>query len=393
MSTTGWRITVVAALWGASILPGCNWLWPMTRADDPRRCGDECDPGKVCYEGRCVPPKQDGGIDLVSINDGSPQDDAPTDISPSDNISYSDIGPWGPPAAWKTIPPSSSSGTFQMGSIGPPSANSDPCRTGDEPSHQVTLTHRIEIQTTEVTQGQFLREMGYNPSYDSNCGITCPVEGVTWHEAAMYSNRLSQKSGYASCYTDVGSGKGCSAATACPPREVCITGVCRMFEEASQYPGQKMYECPGFRLPTEAEWEFAYRAGTTTAYYSGANDGTVCAKCNPPDANLAGIAWYCANSKAVLHPVGGKTQNAWGLFDMAGNVWEWCHDWHDTEAYTKTSNTDPIVSSASSTPNRVARGGAYDYFPGHARASFRGNYSPEKSYENLGFRVCRTINK
>jgi len=139
-------------------------------------------------------------------------------------------------------------GTFKMGS---PAA--EKCHYTDEEQHDVTLTHDFEIQTTEVTQAQFKALMSYNPSVFKSCGDNCPVEKVKWYEAAAYCNALSAKIGYAQCYTCTNSGT----------MVTCTWAV--------GYENEKTYKCPGYRLPTEAEWEYAYRAGTQTAYYNGAN--------------------------------------------------------------------------------------------------------------------------
>jgi len=263
------------------------------------------------------------------------------------------------PGTWITIP----GGTFQMGS-----PSSEKCRYNDEKQHQVTLTHKFEIQSTEVTQAQFTALMGYSPAYFSSCGGTCPVEQVSWYEAAAYANALSSKAGYSSCYTCTGSG---------------VTVSC---QEASSYSGGKVYTCPGYRLPTEAEREYAYRAGTTTAYYSGANDANACGSCFTKDANLDSIGWYCTNSGSKTHPVAKKTPNNWGLYDMAGNVYEWCHDWKSS--YPSSSVTDPVGTSGS---YRVHRGGGWYGWSNYARAAYRAAWSPGGRDKSIGFRLARSV--
>jgi len=270
------------------------------------------------------------------------------------------------PGTWVTIV----KGTFTMG----PTA-SEPCRSANEVQHQVTLTHGFEIQATEVTQAQFQSLMGYNPSYfgpgagGADCGTDCPVEMVSWHESAAYCNALSQEAGKTPCYTCSGSG----ASVAC--------------QEASAYGGQKIYTCPGYRLPTEAEWEYAYRAGTQTAFYNGANDPAQCNTCSSTDANLDKIGWYCANSGNTTHAVGQKAANDWGLHDMAGNVWEWCHDWYQTSP-TSSAVTDPVGSGS---VDRVLRGGSWESLAYDLRAASRGGDPPTFRIDGLGFRCCRSI--
>ncbi|KPA17999.1 Sulphatase-modifying factor domain protein, partial [Candidatus Magnetomorum sp. HK-1] len=163
-------------------------------------------------------------------------------------------------------------GTFIMGS-----PEDELGRWSDEVLHQVTLTQDFYMQTTEVTQGQWKAIMGNNPSYFSNCGDNCPVEYVSWNDAQEFIQKLNQKEG------------------------------------------------DTYRLPTEAEWEYAARAGSTTAL---ANGNLVEKDCNL-DVNLNAMGWYCGNSNSETHQVAQKQANAWGLYDMHGNVWEWCNDWYD----------------------------------------------------------------
>ncbi|MFH1132602.1 MAG: formylglycine-generating enzyme family protein [Pseudomonadota bacterium] len=250
-----------------------------------------------------------------------------------------------------------SAGTFTMGS--PPS---EACRGSNETQHQVTLTNDFEISKYEVTQQEFQALMGYNPSYFLSCGNDCPVEQVNWHQAAAYCNALSTQKGYSQCYACTGGG----------PSITC--------SEALAYSGQNIYRCSGYRLPTEAEWEYAYRAGTTTAFYSGGI--TSCSS----DLNANDIGWYVANSGGKTHPVGLKQANTWGLYDMAGNAWEWCHDWYGT--YGSSAATDPWGTSISS--GRVLRGGTWKYNAKFMRAASRYLNNPPIHSDWIGFRPCRT---
>ncbi len=249
-------------------------------------------------------------------------------------------------------------GSFMMGS-----AATELCRGADEKQHKVTLTHKVELCATETTQQQYKTLQGYNPSKFSGCGGACPVENVSWHEAAAYCDRLSAIKGLTRCYQCKGSGKAvtCQAAPA--------------------YAGPKIYTCPGYRLPTEAEWEYAYRAGTSTAFYCGPIKA-----CTGSDAGLSAIAWYAANSGKTTHPVGKKKPNARGLYDMAGNVIELVHDRYKQDLGS-TAATDPVGPASGS---RLGRGGAWAGDPRFQRAAARFITGDNERYNALGFRCARS---
>ena len=282
------------------------------------------------------------------------------------------------------------SGCYRMGSPdGTGAQPKEPCRSSNETQHPVTLTHGFEMQSTEVTQDQFKTVMGYNPSYfTSSCGTSCPVEGVSWHEAAAYCNALSVKKTLTPCYTDKGSGTSCTVDSGCGPGEVCSGGKCIKYDIAPQYTGSKtIHDCKGFRLPTEAEWEYAYRAGTTTAYYSGANDQSLCTSCSTKDANADSIGWYCYNSSSTPHPVGKKTANDWGLYDMAGNVWEWCHDGYQSNLGGYSPHGSRFFRQFPGVAGRVVE---LQPVRRLLRAAFRFNDTPTDRYDDVGFRCSRT---
>jgi sulfatase modifying factor 1 len=294
-------------------------------------------------------PDDGDGSAATAVADGTPQAGA------------AKPGPAGVPGLWVTIP----AGTFMMGS-----PDGEPCR-GPEPYHRVTLTRRFEIQSTEVTQSQFQGVMGYLAGLESSA--SCPVDALSWHELAAYCNALSAKAGLASCYDCTGSG----AAVSC--------------SNAAAYGGDRVYSCPGYRLPTHAEWEYAYRAGTTTPYYNGANDPDACERCDTIDTRADAIAWYCANTSGP-RPAGEKQPNPWGLFDMAGNVWEWCHDrcgYHPGSAAV----IDPVHENPGWNPDRRnARGGSWVYKAEHARAASCGSfYGTDHYYFDIGGRCVRTL--
>lgn len=279
---------------------------------------------------------------------------------------------------WCRIP----SGCFFMGS-----PTTEFCRDKSlEAQHPVILTNTFEIQSTPVTQGQFQSLMGYKPSYNASCG-NCPVEQLSWHEAAAYCNALSNKIGLPSCYANTGSNKTCATDGDCATGEKCQNkSKCIKYEASPLYKGAKIYNCAGYRLPTEAEWEYAYRAGTKAAYYNGVNDQTLCSSCNPADANASDVGWYCHNTKATK-PVGQKTANAWGLHDMAGNVYEWCHDWW-SGAHSSIPATNPWGAASHTT--RVLRGGSWDGHPSFMRAAHRAHDPPLNVGIRHGLRPVRT---
>jgi formylglycine-generating enzyme required for sulfatase activity len=260
------------------------------------------------------------------------------------------------PGTWVTVP----AGTFNMGS-----PTSEICRdSSDEDLHSVTLTHAFAISITEVTQGQFSSVMGSNPSNFTSCGASCPVENINWNQAAAYCNGISKVAGVTSCYT----------CTGIYPLVTCL------FSTAYATP----YACPGFRLPTDAEWEYAARAGSADALYSANPLDKSCASDSAADS----IGWYEYNGSNTTHEVAKKLPNAWGLYDMSGNVWEWTNDWYHDSLGT-AAVTDPTGPTTGAT--RVYRGGSYWNFAWRLRAANRQFDSPTSFYTTFGFRCVRTL--
>jgi sulfatase modifying factor 1 len=215
-------------------------------------------------------------------------------------------------------------GTFQMGSPA-----SEEGRDRDEEQHEVRLTKGFWLGETPVTQGQWEAVTGKKPRYFR--GMDLPVEHVSWED----------------CVAFVGNLNAC-----CPDLEL--------------------------RLPTEAEWEYACRAGTTGPTYLGANDAPT----------LDRLGWYAGNSQHDPHPVGKKAPNAWGLYDTLGNVWEWCADWHAD--HPSQPQVDPKGPSTGA--ERVIRGGAWGDDASTLRAAARERSEPgdRHAYEGLGFRVAKS---
>jgi formylglycine-generating enzyme required for sulfatase activity len=212
------------------------------------------------------------------------------------------------------------SGKFMMGSPKDEKDRED----SEGPQREVTISKPFYMGVYAVTQEQYEQVMGKNPSNFK--GAENPVENVSWNDAAEFCKKLSQKTG---------------------------TSV---------------------RLPTEAEWEYACRAGSKTRFsYGDDNDY----------ANLGDYAWYGQNSDNKTHPVGQKKPNAFGLYDMHGNVWEWCSDWYG--AYEDKAQTDPTGPASGSA--RVLRGGGWIYDPQVCRSAYRARGDPDNRGSVFGFRV------
>jgi formylglycine-generating enzyme required for sulfatase activity len=230
--------------------------------------------------------------------------------------------------------------TFLMGS-----PVSEQNRSSDEAQHSVTLTRPFEMQTTDVTQAQYVQVMGNNPSRfqaSENCsgsftevqGVAMcpnhPVENVTYDDAQLFISR---------------------------------------FNQAHSSEGYT------YRLPTEAEWEYAARAGSQAAYSFGSDPN-----------QLGAYAWTYENAGGQSHEVGTRKPNTFGLYDMHGNVWQWVQDWYDSGYNGLTA--DPQGPSSGS--SRVFRGGSWFNYARHARSAIRYNDSPGDRAGYLGFRLVRT---
>jgi formylglycine-generating enzyme required for sulfatase activity len=223
----------------------------------------------------------------------------------------------------------------------PPTKNTD-WWNGEQPQHPIEITRPFLIGVHEVTQGQYQAVKGENPSRFRGSEYL-PVEQVSWMDAVDFCNKLSELEGRKPHYRIKG-------------------------DEVTMVAGS------GYRLPTEAEWEYACRAGKPTLYSFGDDDRA-----------LDDYAWYVANSQSQTHAVGQKRANSWGLHDTLGNVWEWCADWYDLKYYGTSPAIDP--PGATRALRRVSRGGAWECFAGFCRPAFRGKFAPRERWNFLGFRV------
>jgi formylglycine-generating enzyme required for sulfatase activity len=253
-------------------------------------------------------------------------------------------------------------GSFQMGS---PSSEKD--RDDDETQHPVRLTKSFLMATTEVTQGQWRAVMGSNPSVKDYKGVsfignTLPVQNVSWEDAVKFANALSKKEGLRAAYR--------------------ISGKSVEWIKSSN----------GYRLPTEAEWEYAARAGKHRLYAGTDSLSSVCRYASVYTAqSKSKFGWDravfpCEDGHLAAAPVGSFKPNAWGLYDMTGNVWEWCWDRYDKKY--GGSSTDPV--GPQSGDGRVKRGGSWGYVPAFARVAFRFWDTPDNRNDYLGLRLVRT---
>ncbi|MBD3161782.1 MAG: SUMF1/EgtB/PvdO family nonheme iron enzyme, partial [Candidatus Eisenbacteria bacterium] len=228
-------------------------------------------------------------------------------------------------------------------------------RDTDETLHTVVLTREVEFAPHEVTQEEFEGLMGRNPS--RHVGPDRPVENVTWFDAVDYCNALSLQEGLTPAYV--------------------INGTDVTWDR----------EADGWRLPTEAEWERACRAGTETALFNGDLTWPACVDTlGAPDPVADASAWFCGNAGSSHHAVEGKLANSRGLHDMHGNVWEWCWDWYVADLGTEVV-LDPQGPPGGS--QRVIRGGSWYYFARECRSASRAPYWPNSADDIVGFRVVR----
>jgi formylglycine-generating enzyme required for sulfatase activity len=232
----------------------------------------------------------------------------------------------------------------------------------EKPAHEVTLTKPYYLGRHEVTQEQYVAVMGTNPSHFKSPNL--PVEQVSWDDAVEFCKKVA---GNLSRDRDDPSRDRKGAVTAPLADARGSETDARGLETDAR--GLETI----VRLPTEAEWEYACRAGTNTTYYTG-----------DTDADLDKAAWYGANSKGTTHAVGQKAANAWGLHDMHGNVWEWCQDYWQ-EQYKLEAAVDPQGPAQGA--DRVLRGGSWNFIPGNCRSAYRNGDFHVSRNGIIGFRI------
>jgi formylglycine-generating enzyme required for sulfatase activity len=252
-------------------------------------------------------------------------------------------------------------GTFTMGS-----PSNEPQRSSDETQHKVTI-NSFYMGKFEVTQKEYQEVMGTNPSKFK--GDNLPVEQISWYDAIEYCNRRSQREGLSPAYTIDKSRSD--------PNNKSESDTFRWVVSWNR-------NANGYRLPTEAEWEYACRAGTTTPFNTGNNITT-------SNANYDGNYPYNNNAKGEYRgktsPAGSFAPNPWGLYDMHGNVFELCWDWYGN--YTSGAQTDPVGTSSGS--GRVIRGGSWDDGGRDISSASRYYFGPDDRSDCVGFRLIRPL--
>jgi len=230
-------------------------------------------------------------------------------------------------------------------------------RNNEHPQHRVIIPSNFFIGVYPVTQKQFQELMQFNPSLASE-NEDCPADGVTWFSAVEFCNKMSEAESLQPYYS--------------------LKAVRRRANGSIEYANVSVLDGDGFRLPTEAEWEYACRAGSITPWCFG--DQVL---------DVGEYAWYYDNSSMESHPVGQRKPNAWGLFDMHGNVMEWCYDWYNELHYQQCAEEEESPTGPAEGTAKVLRGGAWQFGAEATRSAYRNNSAPDAVAGVIGFRICR----
>ncbi|MCB5234542.1 MAG: SUMF1/EgtB/PvdO family nonheme iron enzyme [Candidatus Cloacimonetes bacterium] len=251
-------------------------------------------------------------------------------------------------------------GTFTMG------RTQGSGESNELPTHSVTLSS-FSIGKYQVTQSEYQAVMGSNPALDYGVGSNYPVYFINWYDAITYCNLRSIIEGLTPVY---------SISDSTNPDD---WGIVPYWYDATWDAAVCNWNANGYRLPTEAEWEYAARgaANSPDYLYSGSDI-------------VDDVAWYCDNSDGIAHPVGGKSANGLGIYDMSGNVYELCWDRYDRSYYSSSPSDNP--SGPESGSYRVLRGGSWVNYGDRCRVAYRGYFAPSNKDNYVGFRVCRTAN-
>jgi formylglycine-generating enzyme required for sulfatase activity len=388
----------LACLWVVAIHPGCgggsagsDGAADGAAEDASLPVAQEAGAGDVAAADQVADVPAPGVDSPLALDADIPRDtaaplDAAPDVAPldavmdratADGAGQADA-PWAlPDLAGLDLPAAAVSGfvlapagVFLMGSP----AGEDQAQSNEQPSHPVSITRPFLISDHEVTQREWREVMGDAPSYHKDCGDDCPVESITWYAALAFANALSDRAGLPRCHALETCGEPIDAALVCA---------------GATFAGPA---CLGYRLPTEAEWEYAARAGTTTPtqHAEPIDDWWICRTEDASGTYTNPLLTFC---HYVCSEGGGPTQvrsllpNGWGLYDMAGNVAEWV--WDVYGPYGADAAIDPLGPASGA--KRVTRSASSSYYGPDCRNARRDSLEPDWRSTGLGLRVVRTL--